>query len=59
MSLATAVVLLIYAVAVAVILALPASWLGEETARGPWWSRARFWATLVALLQMAIYVVLG
>jgi hypothetical protein len=59
MSWASLVVVSIYAGTLAVILALPAAWLGETAESRPWWRRVRLWATVVALIQMAIYARFG
>ncbi len=41
------------------LLLLPARLIDPEGVRRPWWRNARFWAILVTIAQIAVYVVWG
>lgn len=53
------IVVLVYAAVLALVLLLPASFLGEDRAPRPWWRNVRFWAALVAVVQMGVYAIWG
>jgi hypothetical protein len=52
-------VIAIYAAVLALVLRLPASFLGEDQAPRPWWRNVRFWAAFVAVVQMGVYAIWG
>lgn len=37
------------------LLFLPASLVGQQGPRGPWWRNVRFWAVVVTLVQIWVY----
>lgn len=41
------------------LLLLPARVIDPQGVRRPWWRNARFWAILVTIAQIAVYVVWG
>ena len=41
------------------LLLLPARLIDQEGVRRPWWRNARFWAILVTIAQIGVYVVWG
>ena len=41
------------------LLLLPTRFIDQEGVRRPWWRNARFWAVLVTIAQIAVYVVWG
>lgn len=41
------------------LLLLPARLIDPEGARRPWWCNARFWAILVTIAQIGVYVIWG
>lgn len=56
---ARAIVILSYLIVLAVIVLLPRRLRLEERGRAPWWRNVRFWASVVILVQVAVYVVWG
>ena len=51
------VVILLYAAALAVILVVSPKLVAPSAA--PWWRNVRFWASLIAIVQMVVYAVWG
>ena len=41
------------------LLFLPARLIDQEGVRRPWWRNARFWAVLVTIAQIGVYVFWG
>jgi len=41
------------------LLLLPARLIDQEGVRRPWWRNARFWAILVTIAQIGVYVIWG
>ena len=41
------------------LLFLPARWIDPEGVRRPWWRSTRFWAVLVTIVQIGVYVIWG
>ncbi len=41
------------------LLLLPTRFIDQEGVRRPWWRNARFWAVLVTIAQIGVYVVWG
>jgi hypothetical protein len=41
------------------LLLLPAQLIDEERVRRPWWRNVRFWAILVTIAQIGVYVFWG
>ena len=41
------------------LLFLPASLIDPERVHCPWWRNTRFWAVVVTLVQISVYVVWG
>ena len=41
------------------LLLLPARLIDQEGVRRPWWRNARFWAILVTIVQIGVYVFWG
>jgi hypothetical protein len=58
-ELSAVVVILLYAACLAVILLVSPKLLPPEDAPRPWFRNPRFWASLVAVVQMAVYAVWG
>jgi hypothetical protein len=53
------VVILLYLGCLAVILFVSPKLLSPASAARPWWRSVRFWASLVALAQIAVYAFWG
>jgi len=53
------VVILMYALALAVILFVSPKLVAPKAAKAPWFRNVRFWASLVAVAQMVVYAVWG
>ncbi len=53
------VVILAYAAVLAVILFPPRNLRTEETEDAPWWRNVRFWASVVGVVQIAVYAIWG
>lgn len=53
------VVVLLYAGCVGMILLVSPKLMATAAATPPWWRNVRFWASLVALAQMAVYALWG
>jgi hypothetical protein len=56
---AALVVVLLYGVCLWVILVISPKLLAPSEAYRPFWRSARFWAALVAVVQMAVYAIWG
>jgi quinol-cytochrome oxidoreductase complex cytochrome b subunit len=41
------------------LLLLPAHLIDQQGVRRPWWRNARFWAVLVTIVQIGVYVCWG
>ena len=41
------------------LLLLPARFIDQEGVRRPWWRNVRFWAVLVTLVQISVYLYWG
>lgn len=41
------------------LLLLPARLIDPEGVRRPWWRNTRFWAVLVTIVQIGVYVIWG
>ncbi len=53
------VVILAYVSFLAVILFPPRNLRTEETEDAPWWRNVRFWASVVVVVQIAVYAIWG
>ncbi len=53
------VVILLYAAALAVILLVSPKLSAPTAPAAPWWRNVRFWASLIAIVQMVVYAVWG
>jgi hypothetical protein len=53
------VVILMYALALAVILFVSPRLVAPAAVKAPWFRNVRFWASLVAVAQMVVYAVWG
>ncbi len=53
------VVILLYAACLGVIVFVSPKLVAPSAAPRPWWRSPRFWASFVALVQMAVYAVWG
>ncbi len=59
MELGTLVVILLYALCLAMIVFVSPKLVAPTAAKAPWWRNVRFWASLVAVVQMVVYAVCG
>jgi len=53
------VVILAYLAVLAVILFPPKNLRTEEYEDAPWWRNVRFWASVVVVVQIAVYAIWG
>lgn len=53
------VVILLYALCLAMILFVSPKLVAPMAAKDPWWRNVRFWASFVAVAQMVVYAVWG
>ncbi len=56
---ASLIVILAYLAVLAVVLFPPKNLRGEEGEGAPWWRNVRFWASVVVVVQIAVYAVWG
>jgi hypothetical protein len=53
------VVILLYALALAVVLFVSPKLVAPKETKPPWYRNVRFWASLVAVAQIVVYAVWG